>query len=79
MILEIPDRVLLHMREMPPQKIDKSKPSRRKYNLHLWIGRMSHVAIFMTYRAIAKRAEEMGWIKFDPETETWKGVDYHGD
>lgn len=79
MTIEIPDRILLHMREMPPQKIDKSKPWRMKHNLYRWIGSMSHIAIFMTYQAIAKRAEEMGWIKFNPETETWQGVDYHGN
>lgn len=77
MIIEIPDRYLENMKEMPPQKIDKSKPWRMKYNLYNWIGSgVSCVVIFMVYQAIAKRAEENRWIKFNPKTETWQGVDY---
>jgi len=65
------------MREMPPQAIDRSKPWRMKYKLYQWIGSgASCVAIMMVYQAIAKRTEEMGWIRFDPETETWQGADY---
>lgn len=80
MWVEIPDSLLDCMMKMPPQKIEKQRRRMQDFNVQLWIeANQGYIAAVVAYRAIAKRAMELGFITFDPNTQTWQGVNYHDD
>lgn len=88
MLIEIPDGWIDFMKRMPDREgIEPGKP-----DLHMmhsdgitqWISQIigtgiSSVVILYVCGGIAKRAEELGLMTYDPETHTWKGVDYGED
>lgn len=81
MTIEIPDRFLELMKKMPA--VSKSGKYKHVKDGDL-LAKIIHkkelcVTMVIVCRAIAKRSEEMGWIRFDPDTQTWQGVDYDGD
>jgi len=80
MLIEVPDSLLHCMKKMPPQKIEKKRRRMQNFNVLSWIGaNQGYIAAVIAYRAIAKRSMELGFTNFDPDTETWQGVDYHED
>ena len=90
MIIEIPDNWITFTRNMPSQKgICAGTPDRHMMHsddIVQWIdqtirkgtGSACVVPLFVC-GGIAKRAEELGYIHYDPETHTWKGADYGKD
>lgn len=90
MLIEIPDGWIGFVKKMPCQKgIPAGKP-----DLHMtysddimrWMMQairkgtdLADVTMLFVCGGIAKRAEELGLMIYDPETRTWKGVDYGDD
>lgn len=81
MTIEIPDKFLEYVTKMPPQKVDKDLRM-KNFNPLSWIEKNKPggcVVMVMVYRAILKRGIEMGMIRYDQSSQTWRGVDYNGD
>lgn len=87
MMIETPDILLDFMRKMPEQKEAEGGTSSaiRRKNVLNWIsGSLSdgtapcgiHVGFLC---AIMKTAIQQGYIRYDPKTHTWRGVDYEAD
>lgn len=90
MIIEIPDDVLENelwhaFRKMPPTKNINPKNKRRCSPVLHQIGhkicRTGDLCITMViiYGKIREEIENRGIIIYDPESETWQGVDYYDD
>lgn len=79
-MIEVPDRFLVYIREMPPLKKNGGKQM-KDYNLVKWIANCKEncVAMVLIYRSIAEQAERKGWITYNRDTGIWQGVDYDGD
>lgn len=87
MVIEIPDELLDFMRKMPEQKEQKSGKSSamRRKNVLDWINHSlrngtAYCAVSVTICSkIMETAAQEGYIRFDPETRAWQGVDYEAD
>lgn len=87
MVFEIPDNVLLDfMRKMPETKELKSRSAAgRRKNILDWISKSlrngtAPCGIQVGFLCgIMRTAVQEGYIRYDPETHTWQGVDYGAD
>lgn len=90
MIIEIPDNWMDFMKKMPGQKgVRAGTPDlhmMRSDGVMQWISQairermpLTDVMMLFVCGGIAKRAEELQLIVYDPETHTWRGVDYEAD
>lgn len=70
------DKRLLVARHMPPLK--KRRPETeydaKKDEVLKWISNQQELMWFL-----ADKLRDWGYIRFDPETHTWQGVDYEAD
>lgn len=86
MVIEIADILLDFMREMPEQKELKSNSAAgSRKNILDWISRSLRngtapcgIQVGFLYE-IMRTAIQKGFIRYDPETHTWQGVDYEAD
>ena len=90
MLIEIPDSWIGFMKRMPGQKgICAGTPDLHMMNssdIVQWISQairermaLTDVVMLFVSGGIAKRAEELQLITYDPGTHTWKGADYGKD
>lgn len=78
MLVEIPNQYLETMKNMP-SIYPTGKYRMKNGDVFAWIGDndiLSPVITVMIRGAILKCAFELGYVKYDPETGTWKGIDY---
>ena len=79
MTIEIPIAFLDYkMKNMPEIK---ARGQLRDTDVMTWMNKPENSAVItvMVIRKILQECIEMGFVIYDPEKKTWRGVDYHGD